>query len=187
MTSTYLPGSEEIVGYKVKIWTREAFQVAGFTILVPAGRKGKDMVPNFYSEFVADGRMASLRAASTVQPWVLGLGSWDPECEQHGFRYTICIEETEHTDFTPLAQEYSLFHKPIGASDWMCFELNMQRYEQLWKDNPYKMMGKLGYEFHGTPDYSLGLHFDAYPPSYRFALDHDIQQPMEFWISVKKS
>ncbi len=189
MTATYLPGSEEIAGYKVKIWTRKAFRVFGFTMFVPRGRSGRVVIPAFYSDVIADGRLAKLTAASTVRPWVLGLGSWDPECEQYDHRYTICIEETAHTDYSQLAKEYSLFTKQIGASDWMCFELTMKAYGQLWKDDPYKMMGKLGYEFHGAPDYSLGVHFDAYPPGYRFAVDpadHDTQQPMEFWISVKK-
>ena len=190
MPTTYLADSEEITGYKVKIWTGEAFRVVGFTLLVTAGRKFERMVPDFWSEVVADGRLARLIAASTVQPWVLGLSSWDPECKKHGFRYTICIEETEHTDFTPLAQEYSLFRKQIGASDWMCFELpeDLSPNGPFWRDDPYKMMGNLGYEFHDAPDHSLGLHFDAYPPSHRFGFgaDYDPKQPIEFWLSVKK-
>ena len=72
-----------------------------------------------------------------VATWVLGLGSWDPACQKGGQRYTICIEETEHTDFADLAKQYSLFPKDIGASDWMCFETTHQQYmERLWKDNP---------------------------------------------------
>ncbi len=188
MTTTYLAGSEEIVGYRVKIWTREAFRVVGFTRLIPAGRKGKGMVPAFAGEVIADGRLAKLTAASAVRPWVLGLGSWDPECEPNGQRYTICIEETEHTDFAHLAREYSLFTKGIGASDWMCFELVEDVDDgRFWRDNPYKMMGKLGYGFHDRPgDYSVGLHFDAFPPSYRHGESADAQQRIEFWITVKK-
>ena len=68
-------------------------------------------------------RILERRQAKTVRPWVLGLGSWDPECEKKGQRYTICIEETEHTDFFPLATERPLSTKQIGVSNWMCAEL----------------------------------------------------------------
>lgn len=57
----------------------------------------------------------------------------------------------------------------------------MELYERLWKDNPYKMMQPLGYQFH-TGDFSLGLHFDAYPPDY----DVELKPEFEFWITVVK-
>lgn len=62
----------------------------------------------------------------------------------------------------------------------MCFETTQRKLdERLWRDDPYKMMGKLGYEFN-TKDYSVGLHFDAYPPDY----DPETNPTMEFWITV---
>jgi len=178
----YLERSEEIVGYRVKIMHREAFKIRGYTLIVPEHKEY--LVPQFWNEISADGRLEKLKKASSVQPWVLGLGTWDAECEKRGYRYTICIEETEHTDFTSLAQEYTLFTKQIGASDWMCFELTEKKGEErdFWKDNPYVMMKKLGYRFNARDD-SVGLHFDAYPP------DHDPESNpvMEFWITVAKS
>jgi predicted transcriptional regulator YdeE len=175
----YLEKSEEITGYRVRIMQRKAFKVAGYTIIVPP--RSDEMVSQFWYDVAADGRLELLKNASSVPPWILGLGSWDPECERHGQRYTICIEETEHTDFTQVAQAYHLFTKEIGASDWMCFEMTQRILdERFWKDNPYKMMKKLGYRFH-TGDYSVGLHFDAYPPDY----DPKRNPVMEFWITVK--
>ena len=177
----YLERSQELTGYKVKVMHRAAFRVTGYTIIVPPP-PNKRVVPQFWEAVITDGRLEKLAEASSVRPWVLGLGSWDPECPQKGYRYTICIEETEHTAFGPLGQEYPLFTKEIGASDWMCFELTQAKYdERFWKDNPYKMMGKLGYQFH-TGDYSVGLHFDAYPPDY----DIESNPGMEFWITVIK-
>ncbi len=92
----YLGQSLEITGYPVKIQHRGAFKVTGYTILVPS--RSDAMIPQFWHEVTADGRLDALKRASAVPPWVLGLGSWDPECEKGGQRYTICIEETEHTD-----------------------------------------------------------------------------------------
>jgi len=175
-----LEKSEEITGYRVKIWKRDAFTVTGYTIIdAPSARK-------FWDDVIADGRLDKLIKASSVRPWVLGLGSWDPECEKGGQRYTICIEETAHTDFSRLSREYRLFTKEIGASDWMCFEMTLDKFfERFWRDNPYKMMKKLGYQFHTREgDYSVGLHFDAYPPHLSFPLERN--SVIEFWITVIK-
>lgn len=112
------------------------------------------------------------------------MGSWDPECENHGQRYTICIEANEHTVFTHLVEKHPLFTKEIGASDWMVFEISQKILDgQFWKGNPYKMMRKLGYQFHVRDgDFSVVLHFTAYPPDY----DDKSNPAMEFWITVKK-
>jgi hypothetical protein len=175
-----LEQSLEITGYQVEIKHRGAFRVTGYTIIVPP--RSDAMIPQFWRDVVVDGRLDLLKKASSVPPWVLGLGSWDPECEKHGQRYTICIEETEHTDLSQLAQQHHLFTKEIGASDWMCFEMTQRILdERFWEDNPYKMMKKLGYRFHAG-DYSVGLHFDAYPPGY----DPESHPAIEFWITVMR-
>jgi hypothetical protein len=175
----YIENSEAIVGYKVKIWHRPPFAIVGYTLIVPPG--AATAVPEFYTQVTDDGRMAALRAASSVETWMLGLGSWDAECEKRGFRYTICIEETEHTGFAALGERYPLFRMEFGESDWMCFEMMEPTYfERFWQDNPYAMMKPLGYRF-GTHGLNLGVHFDAYPPGYS-----ETNLAMEFWITVEK-
>jgi predicted transcriptional regulator YdeE len=182
MSMQYIEKSEELIGYRVKIRRRGAFRVMGYTIIVPPGQSKP--IPDFWTEVASDGRLHRLTKASSVRPWVLGLGSWDPECPEGGQRYTICIEETDYTDFSHLATIYPLFTKEIGASDWMCFEVTQKELdERLWRDNPYKMMGKLGYAFNTKDkDYSVGLHSDAYPPDY----DPKTNPAMEIWITVVK-
>jgi hypothetical protein len=176
----YIPNSEELVGYRVKIWPRDAFTVVGYTLIVPPGRD--EMPSQFWRDVAADGRLEALQKASAVPPWLLGLGSWDPECEKRGQRYTICIEETEHTDLAQLAQRYPLYRTTIGASEWMCFEMTERKYgERFWVDNPYAMMKKLGYRFYAGGE-NTGLHFDAYPPEPQPAGE----PTMEFWITVTK-
>jgi predicted transcriptional regulator YdeE len=176
----YIEDSEALTGYRVKLRRRDAFSVAGYTLIVPPHQDGA--VPRFWSEVRADGRYEALQAASAVPTCVLGLGSWDPECEQGGQRYTICIEQTEQTDFSALAAEEGIFTKDIGASDWLCFETTFGNYmTRFWQDNPYEMMTWLGYRFH-TRDFSVGLHFEAYTPDCAFSPE----APIEFWITVVK-
>ena len=182
---TELSGSEAVTGYRTRVWTRTAFVVRGYTLVVPPGRAA-ELIPRFWEDTAADGRLAQLASCSRVRPWMLGLGSWDPACEKGGQRYTICIEESARTDFRALEARHPLFRKEIGASDWLCFELTpRQLQEQFWRDNPYEMMKRLGFRFHmgGAGDYSVGLHFDAYPPG----LDDASHDRMEFWITVQRT
>ena len=175
----YIEGSEERVGCRVKAWTREAFSVTGYTLIVPPG--AATAMQDFRGEVASDGRLDRLRSASSIRPWVLGLGSWDPECEAGGQRYTVCIEETCHTDFAELAGNFPLFRMAIGASEWLCFETTQEELDNGFADRTYEMMGDLGYRFH-SGDYSVGLHFDAYPPAY----DNETRPAVEFWITVVK-
>jgi predicted transcriptional regulator YdeE len=175
----YLTNSESLTGYRVKVERRDAFIIVGYTLIVPPGAAGKRAVPQFWTDVIADGRLARLKQASPAPPWALGLGSWDPECPKHGFRYTICIEQTPDLDLAALS-DLPLFTKEIGASDWLRFETTYQSYEQrFWKDDPYKMLKALGYHFNMS-GFSVGLHFDAYPPGF----DTDKNPQMEFWITV---
>ena len=178
-----LAGAQAQVGYRVRLWPRQPFAVRGYTLVVPPGR-ASELIPRFWEDAASDGRLAELVSCSAERPWLLGLGSWDPACQKGGQRYTICIEETARTDFSALAARHSLVRKEIGASHWLCFELTQRLLlGRFWEDNPYQMMKRLGYRFHmGAPgDYSVGLHFDAYPPEFDEA-SHD---RMEFWITVQ--
>jgi predicted transcriptional regulator YdeE len=171
-----LEGSEELVGYRTKIWRKDAFQITGYTLIIPANAD-RQTIPQFVSELMADGSIEELTKASSVPPWGLGLGSWDPECEPGGMRYTVCIEETEHTDLRHLTTKHPLHTQRFEACDWMCFEMN-DNDDQFWKSNPYTMLKKLGYRFH----LRVGVHFDAFPPDF----DPEKNMEVEFWISVAK-
>ncbi len=176
---TYLERSEELVGYRVKIERKPAFAVVGYTVVIPPQDK-TGIIPRFVEETMADGRLETLKQAASVPAWILGLGSWDQKCQPNGMRYTMCIEETEHTDCHGLLAQYPIHRQRFDACDWMCFEVPQARFdtELFWRDNPYRMLRVLGYRFH----LRVGVHFDACPP------DHDdMTEPgMEFWISVAK-
>jgi hypothetical protein len=176
---TYVDRSEDITGYKVKVMRKPAFRVTGYTIVVPPN-EWTQVLPQFVTAVRADGRLENLKKASRVPVWILGLGSWDQECQPDGMRYTVCIEETDHTDLRLLGEEYPLHSQRFEACEWMCFEVPKERFDpdHFWKDDPYKMLRALDYRFH----LRVGVHFDASPP------DH-VEESMwgtEFWISVAK-
>ncbi len=140
----YLEKSEEITGYKVKIMHKGAFKIRGYTLIIPPAQE-ENLVGKFWDDTLGDGRVERLIGAAPSPTWLLGLGSWDPECEKHGFRYTICIEDTGQTDFSGLEKEQPLFSKEIGESDWMCFMMTHDRFtERFMKDDPYRMLKLLG-------------------------------------------
>ncbi len=180
----YLTQSKEKVGYKVRVWHRPAFNVVGFTHRVPANAT-ESFVPEIWKSLKNDGRLQLLSHCTPIRPWILGLASWDSTCEENGYRYTICIEQTSRVDLSSLRGVPDFFIKEIGASDWMHFELTDDLFpQQFWNDNPHKMLSLLGYAFnmrHG--DESIGLHFDAYPPDY----DPNRNPRMEFWITVREA
>jgi predicted transcriptional regulator YdeE len=176
---SFLERSEEITGYRVKILPKSAFQISGYTLIIPP-KNETQMIPQFVEELIADGRLETLKRASSIPAWILGLGSWDEECQPGGMRYTMCIEETAHTDLNRLLPQYSLHTQSFEACEWMCFEVPQGNngLNLFWNDDPYKMLRALGYRFH----LRVGVHFDAYPPEY----DEKYNPGMEFWISVAK-
>ncbi len=170
--------------YDYRVVRRGSFRVAGYTYLVPKGVDGA--VPRFWDALAEDGRLERLvGCARGGRPAFLGLGSWDPECTGHSHRYTVCLEETASTDFSAIAADPGFFATEIGASDWLCFRVPFERYmARFWQDDPYKIIPELGLEFHTAKgDYSVGLHYEVYPPGW----DEDPEQWIEFRITVRES
>ncbi len=185
---TYIEGSEKLVGYRTKIWKRDPFRFAGYSVFVPPNEEGHP-IPHLWKEMVDDGRIEALRKASSVPAWIMGLGESDPGCPPNHWRHTIGIEENAHTDFPRLTEKYKqpLHRQSFEACEWMCFEMTSARFSAFCnKDNPYEMLRKLGWRFH----WRVGVHFDSYPPSsdtpfYDFA-GKSPDAALEFWISVAK-
>jgi hypothetical protein len=151
----YIENSKEIVGYRARLVELSAFEVAGFTKCVTSGGEQ-------YGEVRSDGRWAELVATSSAPTWVLGLGDWDEQCPPNGQRYTICIERTPQVDLSALEAKYKLHRKTIGATAWMCFEV--QQGQSIWTNEhePYAMFRKLGWQWNAN----VGCHFDAHPPGH---------------------
>ncbi len=178
-TPTFLERSIELTGYRVSILHKPAFQIVGYTLIVPP-HQDKAMIPPFIGQVMADGRFDSLKQAAAPSAPILGLGSWDEDCQPHGMRYTMCIEETPSTQTSHLFAQYPLHRQTFEACEWMCFDIPQgpDGLDQFWEANPYQLMRLLGYRFHLI----VGVHFDVHPPDY----DAQANPGMEFWITVKK-
>lgn len=177
-TTSFIEHSQALTGYRVKVMRKPAFQVTGYTVICPPN--GEDpLIKDLVEAITTDGRLESLKQAAGT-PWVLGLGSWDDECQPRGMRYTMCIEENQHTDLSGLLRQYPIHSQAFEACDWMAFEMPRARFDsgQFWQDDPYKMLRVLGYRFH----LRVGVHFDAFP----LEQAEQTEPGMEFWISVMK-
>lgn len=173
-----IPDSLQRVGYEVHVTTRPAFDVVGYTQVLAGGEERR--IPGFWSTLKSDGRLDALKRLAGNKGWLLGLGSWDPDCPQGGQRYTVCVEAAPSA-LQELPSHAEAFHKQIGASDWLRFQVASADYPQpFWTHNAYRMMQTLGYRFN-TRDFTVGLHFDAYP----IASGGEASKQMEFRISVE--
>lgn len=52
---------------------------------------------------------------------------------------------------------------------------------KFWRDNPYKMLGELGFKFY-KGGFGVGLHFDTFPSDF----DPKTKPSIEFWITVER-
>lgn len=91
----YLERSQEITGYRVKVLRKPAFQVSGYTIMCPPEEEGP-LIKSFITDLITDGRMETLKKASPVPPWILGLGSWDEDAHPAA-RVIRCISRRTST------------------------------------------------------------------------------------------
>lgn len=44
---TYIPDSENLVGYRVRVERRDAFRIYGFPLIAPAGAEGEAAIDAF--------------------------------------------------------------------------------------------------------------------------------------------
>lgn len=176
---SYIEDSMTKVGYKVRVIEKEDIVVMGYTHVFPKEPEENDTEPNFIELLKKDGRFDKLFRIKGNNP-MMGLGSWDPECEPGGMRYTLCVEKSSDGNSNLLLEDKDYFEKAIGSSLWLCFEVP-QTDDRFWKDNPYAMLKKLGYSFH-TGSFDVGLHFDVFPDDY----DRVSNSAYEFWITVVK-
>lgn len=173
MTTTYLEGSEKITGYKARYQELPAFDVIGFTKIVESGGE-------LYREVRSDGRWQVLRSIAGDDGTLYGVASLDKECPKGKYRYTIGVKViADHAREADLPE--NLFSIHIKPSGWVIFSLAQAQYGDFWRDDPFKLVNKLGWAFNTA----VGLHIDAYPPSYA-ADDASLEDDSEeFWMPVR--
>lgn len=160
--------SQAQVGYRTRYQELPAFDLIGFTKIVKSGGE-------LYGEVRSDGRWEVLRSIAGDDKTIYGVASLDKDCPKGSYRYTLGVKAPADARLPK-----DLFSMHIKPSGWIVFELEsfVAQYGKFWGDDPYKMIKKLGWDFNSR----LGLHIDAYAPSY--SSDSD---PMEFMMPVRRA
>jgi hypothetical protein len=159
------------VAYKTRHGRLPAFELFGFTKIVKSGGE-------LYSEARQDGRWDVLRMLAGEDRTVYGVASYDRECTEGHYRYTLAVKAgADKLEDSPLRE--SLFSIHIKEAEWIFFAIEHfeAQYGGFWRDDPYEMITKLGWVF----NFEVGLHIDAFPPSYSAGND-----AMEFMMPVSK-
>jgi len=113
-----IPDSKEKCGFKASIVTKNKFRIMGFTKII----SGDASVEGFIEEIKADGRLDILNKYRKPNAPVLGFGSHDMDSQMRGgWRYTICLAESDITDVQAFMQ-HNLYAEKIDASRWIIFE-----------------------------------------------------------------
>ena len=146
-----IPGSKEKCGFMTKIVTKNKFKIMGFTKIM----SGEASVDGFIDEVRHDGRLDILNKYRKPGAPILGFGSHDLDSQMRGgWRYTICLAESDITDVQAFMQ-HNLYIEKIDASRWLIFE-----YTKADAFDDHAVCPKLGYtwnsiisgSFTATPD-----------------------------------
>ena len=160
------------VGYRTTYQELSAFEVTGVTQIVVSGGE-------LYGEVRSDGRWEWLKRIAGEDKTIYGVASFDKECSEGRYRYTLGVKAPAGPlrDAWPDSDLFSIHVRPSG---WVVFALEdfAAQYGVLWRDDPYALVRKLGWEFNSA----VGLHIDAFGPCYES--DHG---GMEFMMPVRKS
>ena len=166
--------NKALTGFSTRCERLPAFDLTGFTKIVPSGGE-------LYDEVRSDGRWEVLRDIAGDDKTIYGVASHDKNAPKDHYRYTLAVKEPSEDHVRNAGLGDSLFSIHIRESEWIVFELeNMTTdFGKLWQDdkNPYNLVKKLGWEFNPA----VGLHIDVYPPAYSSNDD-----PMQFMMPVRR-
>jgi len=138
--SEEIPGSKEKCGFKASIVTKNKFRIMGFTKIM----SGDASTDRFIEEIRKDGRLDTLNKYKKPGAPILGFGSHDMDSQiRGGWRYTICLAESDITDVQAFMQ-HSLYVEKIDASRWLIFE-----YTKGDEFDDHAIAPKLGYTWNG--------------------------------------
>lgn len=176
-----IEGSIEKCGCKASLVAKNKFTIMGFTTFITP-EKGDDAVQDFWKAAKADGYLDIIQKYKKPGAPVLGFGSYDSACRKHnGWRYTICLSESDITDVKAF-KAHDLFIRKIDASKWVCFDMTKEKSIGF---NPHTGAPKLGHKFNGP----ISGVFTVYPDGSTGILDRNSKADMESviycWFPVK--
>ena len=147
-----LVGSKEKCGFKTSIITKNKFRIVGFTQII----SGDVSVDGFIEDASNDGRMDILNKLRKPSAPILGFSSHDLDSQlRGGWRYTICLAESDITDIDTLMQHNPYVEK-IDTSRWLIFE-----YTKGIEFDDHAIAPKLGYVWNGIISGSFTVFADG--------------------------
>lgn len=161
MPNAILEESINLVGYETELFEKDDFLVIGYSAL------HQPDTPDFelWERLRDDGRLESLITASGHKE-LFGCSSGDAKATagmtEGSYRHTVCIEVAKHINIGLLKPD-QLFQMQIATSKWISYNMKKERFYNgkdypFWKDNPYGMVKRLGYQF----NWKLALHMDVF-------------------------
>ena len=174
--------SVEKCGFKAKLVLKNKIAVIGYTKIM-AGDLGDNPVIDFWNELKSSGRLDILQKHRKPGASIFGHGSHDLDSQKRGgWRYTICLMESDVTDIKSL-EAHNLFIKKVDASEWLCFEMAK---EQIFGFDGHSTVPKLGYRFNPP----ISGSFDVFPDGLTGVLDSndiaDKESIVYHWFPVIK-
>ena len=173
----FYPVENKVQGFNYEHRHINAFDIIGFTAMVKSGGK-------LYDAVRLDGRWEALQGMNSKNKTIYGIASDDTcpaMCDNRTdicskarcYRYTIGITDDENFMMNTAYGELYKYH--VKESDWIVFALdNSPGFGELWRNDPYKMIAELGYEY----NFELSNHIDV--------MYGDYDGVFEFWMPVKQ-
>ena len=135
-----IPGSKEKCGFKASLVTKNKFRIMGFTKIMT----GEASADEFVDEVRNDGRLDIINKYKKPGAPILSFGSHDMDSQlRGGWRYTICLAESDITDVQAF-MKHNLYIEKIDTSRWLIFE-----YTKGDNFNDHAVCPKLGYTWNG--------------------------------------
>ena len=169
-----IPGSKEQCGFKANIVTKNKFRIMGFTQVI----SGDVSVDGFIEEVRHDGRLDILNKYRKPGAPILGFSSHDLDSQlRGGWRYTICLEESDITDVQAF-KKHNLYIEKIDASRWLIFE-----YTKGDEFNDHAICPKLGFTWNGV----ISGSFTATPDGkiWKPQNEEEMKSTIYCWYPVK--
>ena len=157
----------EIIGFPYKKLNFPSFEIIGFTKIVKSGGEAYDEIRN--SE-----KWELLKEMNVKEKSIFGIASMDKECPKDFYRYTMGIKKDDGYICNEQFKK-ELYSFIVKESEWIIFSLNFSNeYGKLWRNDPYKIIKDLGYNFNNN----VGIHIDVFDENYD-------GNEMEFWMPIK--
>ena len=171
-----IPGSKERCGFKASIVTKNKFRIMGFTQII----SGDASVDEFIEEIRHDGRLDILNKYRKPGAPILGFGSHDLDSQlRGGWRYTVCLAESDITDVQAFMQ-HNLYIEKIDASRWLIFE-----YTKADKFDDHATCPKLGYTWNGVISGSFTATSDGRIWTPEPSNEEEMKSTVYCWYPVK--